>query len=153
MTIVMAMTEAQDQTDPSGGEPVETLVMTRAECLRRLAGTDVGRIGLSVDAMPVILPMAFALMDDDVVIRASWGDKLDAAVHDRVVCFEADGPDNADGCDWSVLVTGRAEIIRNPHELERVGQLPLRPWSTRPGDRFIRIPAELVSGRRMARCR
>jgi nitroimidazol reductase NimA-like FMN-containing flavoprotein (pyridoxamine 5'-phosphate oxidase superfamily) len=174
MTNVMAMTAAEFRTEPSGGDrrsgthatgepataggsesaaaaPLETLVMTRAECLGRLAGTDVGRIGLSVDAMPVILPMTFALMDDDVVIRASWGDKLDAAVHDRVVCFEADGQESPDG-GWSVLVTGRAEIIRNPQVLERAGRLPLRPWSTRPGDRFIRIPAEVVSGRRTARC-
>jgi nitroimidazol reductase NimA-like FMN-containing flavoprotein (pyridoxamine 5'-phosphate oxidase superfamily) len=131
----------------------ETLVMSRAECLRRLAATDVGRIGLSVDAMPVILPMSFAMLDDDVVIRASWGDKLDAAVHDRVVCFEADGQESPDGDGWSVLVTGRAEIIRNPQVLERAGRLPLRPWPTRLNDRFIRIPAEVVSGRRTSRCR
>jgi nitroimidazol reductase NimA-like FMN-containing flavoprotein (pyridoxamine 5'-phosphate oxidase superfamily) len=128
----------------------ETFVMSRAECLRRLAATDVGRIGLSVDAMPVILPMSFAMLDDDVVIRASWGDKLDAAVQDRVVCFEADGHEVPDG-DWSVLVTGRAEIIRNPQVLERAGRLPLRPWSSHPSDRFIRIPAEVVSGRRTSR--
>jgi nitroimidazol reductase NimA-like FMN-containing flavoprotein (pyridoxamine 5'-phosphate oxidase superfamily) len=151
----MAMTAADFRPDPSGGQGgIESLVMDRAECLRRLAGTEIGRIGLSVDAMPVILPMAFALLDDDVVIRASWGDKLDAAVHDRVVCFEADGPDTADGAEsWSVLVTGRAEIIRNPQVLERAVRLPLRPWSVRPSDRFIRIPAEVVSGRRTARCR
>jgi nitroimidazol reductase NimA-like FMN-containing flavoprotein (pyridoxamine 5'-phosphate oxidase superfamily) len=99
--------------------------------------------------MPVILPMAFAMLDDDVVIRVGWGDKLDAAVHHRVVCFEADGPEPADGGGgWSVLVTGRAEIIRNPQVLERAGRLPLRPWSPRRSDRFIRIPAEVVSGRR-----
>jgi hypothetical protein len=146
---------AMDATPPAvppataGDLESESIVLTRAECLRRLAGTDVGRIGLSVDAMPVILPMAFAMLDDDVVIRVGWGDKLDAAVHHRVVCFEADGSESAGG-GWSVLITGRAEIIRNPQVLERAGRLPLRRWSHRPTDRFIRIPAEVVTGRRMA---
>jgi uncharacterized protein len=156
VTNVMPMTAAESFAGEraANDEPsaIETTVMSRAECLRRLAGTDVGRIGLSVDAMPVILPMSFAMLDDDVVIRASWGSKLDAAVHDRVVCFEADGQESPGGEGWSVLVTGRAEIIRNPQVLERAGQLPLRPWSSRD-NRFIRIPAEVVSGRRTTRHR
>ena len=68
-----------------------------------------------------------------------------------MVCFEADGTETAAGGGWSVLVTGRAEIIRNPHVLERAERLPMRPWLARPTDRFVRIPADVVTGRRARR--
>ncbi len=138
------------RSDPVA-ERIEPEVMTRAECLELLADARVGRIGLSVDALPVILPMAFGLLGDDVVIRAGWGAKLDAAVLDRVVCFEADGSFSPGDVSWSVLVTGRAALLRDPEILERVGRLPLRPWAMDDGDRYIRIPVEVVSGRRIRR--
>jgi nitroimidazol reductase NimA-like FMN-containing flavoprotein (pyridoxamine 5'-phosphate oxidase superfamily) len=138
-------------SNPGGVERIKSEVMTRNECLDLLTSAKVGRIGLSVDALPVILPMAFALLDDDVVIRTGWGVKLDAAVHDRVVCFEADGSFSSGDVSWSVLVTGRAELINDPEALERVGHLSLRPWAVGDGDRFIRIPVEVVSGRRIRR--
>jgi nitroimidazol reductase NimA-like FMN-containing flavoprotein (pyridoxamine 5'-phosphate oxidase superfamily) len=123
-------------------------VLTPDECRGLLSQSVIGRIGLTVDNVPLILPVNFALLDGDIVIRTGWGAKLDAAASRQVVCFETDGFNPLYHSGWSVLVTGRAEVIRDPDELEEAHRLPLRPWAPRPGDHYIRIRAEHLSGRR-----
>ncbi len=118
-------------------------------CRSLLSGAALGRIGLTVGALPVILPMTYAVLDGDIVIRAGWGSKLDAAADGQVVCFEADAYNALYHDGWSVLVIGKAEIITDPAELERVGNLALRAWAFADGDHYIRIRFDLVSGRRI----
>lgn len=122
-------------------------VLTRAECLELLRASHLGRVGVSVDALPVILPVQYAMLGDDVVFRTGVGTKLDAALHNNVVAFEIDSVDPLYHRGWSVVVTGRAREVTDPHELAACRRLPLRPW--RPGavDRFVKITTEVVSGR------
>jgi nitroimidazol reductase NimA-like FMN-containing flavoprotein (pyridoxamine 5'-phosphate oxidase superfamily) len=62
---------------------LETL--DRDECLRLLATVPVGRIGLSIGALPAILPVNFAMVGSSIVIRTVVGSKLDAATRHAVV--------------------------------------------------------------------
>jgi CBS domain-containing protein len=80
---------------------------SRQECLSLLRGVDVGRLGLSVRALPVILAVRFVLADDDIIF-SSPSPTVDAALSGTVVCFEADEPGAGESLGWSVLVTGRA---------------------------------------------
>ena len=128
---------------------VSVVELDRGECVALLATVPVGRVGVSIGALPVILPVNFALMDGTVLFRTVPGTKLDAATHGTVVAFEADGyaPDGTTG--WSVLVIGRASEIRDPAELARARAIPLTPWAV--GDRaehFVRVELARVSGRR-----
>jgi uncharacterized protein len=50
---------------------------------------------------------------------------------------------------WSVLVTGRAEMITNPAQIHRIEQLHLAPWVSLPDRVFVRIPAAEITGRRL----
>lgn len=72
---------------------------------RHPGGVDVD--GFHHEALPVVLPVAFALEDEGVVIRVRPGSQLDAALRASVVGFEADDVD-PDGVGWSVAVTGVA---------------------------------------------
>jgi nitroimidazol reductase NimA-like FMN-containing flavoprotein (pyridoxamine 5'-phosphate oxidase superfamily) len=65
-------------------------VLQREECMALLATATVGRIGVSVDALPVILPVDFTVLDDLIVLRNVPRTKLSAAVKRRVVAFQAD---------------------------------------------------------------
>lgn len=125
------------------------VVLTRAECLQLLDRAVVGRVGLTVSALPVIFPVNYALLDDDIVVRTGWGTKLRAATHNQVVCFEADGFDPAVREGWSVLATGRAAVVEDPELLARVHALPLEAWAPAPRDHYVLIRAELMSGRRI----
>lgn len=124
-------------------------VLTRAQCLDLLRRAVVGRIGLTVGALPTILPVNFALLGEDVVIRTGWGAKLHAATDRQVVCFEVDGFDPPSRTGWSVLATGRAEVVDDPVRLDRVRALGLQSWAPEPRDQFLVLRTELLSGRQI----
>ena len=50
--------------------------LTPEECLLLLDLASVGRIGLSVQALPVILPVNFVMHEGDVIFRVGSGTKL-----------------------------------------------------------------------------
>jgi uncharacterized protein len=124
-------------------------VLTRDESLYLLGTVPVARIGLSMGALPVVLPVNFAIDGEEIVVRTSEGTKLDAAVAHAVVAVQADDFDAMSHTGWSVLVQGTSRLLTLPGEIERAGRLALRPWSGEVGDRFVAITTELVSGRRI----
>jgi nitroimidazol reductase NimA-like FMN-containing flavoprotein (pyridoxamine 5'-phosphate oxidase superfamily) len=123
-------------------------VIPRDEALRLLASAPVGRVVFTLRALPAVLPVNFVLDDDAVVIRTSPGSKLTAAVRNAIVAFQVDEIDPETHAGWSVLVTGRAREIRDPAEVARL-RPKLQPWASGEREHLIRIPAELVSGRRL----
>jgi len=116
------------------------------ECFERLRTTPFGRVALSSGALPVIFPIHYALLGRDPVFRTDPGTKLLAASDGQVLCLEIDAIDPFLHTGWSVMVTGRAEVLDDPDELHAVSRLPLRPWIGN-GDAFVRIETSLVSGR------
>jgi len=120
--------------------------LSEAECFERLRLTPFGRVALSSGALPVIFPIHFALLDRDPVFRTDPGTKLMAASDGQVLCLEIDEIHPLLHTGWSVLVTGRANVLTSPDEIEAAQSLPLRPW-TGSGDAYVRIDAALVSGR------
>ena len=124
-------------------------ILDEHECRHLLASQAMGRLGLTVEALPVILPVNYAMLDDDVVFRSTAGAKLGAALDQAVVCFEIDGHDDLAHEGWSVLVTGHAELIEDPDELAATERLPLQPWSGITTGFPVRVRTELISGRRI----
>lgn len=127
------------------------IILSREESLRLLAGASIGRVGLCMHALPTVLPVNFVLDGDTIVIRTGAGSKLEAAMHNAVVAFQADQIDALYHEGWSVVVTGVARAVTDPHDIERMERLPLRSWSIVPGDTLMTIDTELVSGRSLIR--
>jgi nitroimidazol reductase NimA-like FMN-containing flavoprotein (pyridoxamine 5'-phosphate oxidase superfamily) len=123
--------------------------LSREECLTLLGSRSVGRVGITLSALPVIFPVNFAVMDGDVVFRSSPGSKLTAAVQRAVVAFEVDDVDNMYHAGWSVLIVGPAYEITDGSELDRAKALPLTPWAPGTKGHFIRVRSEIISGRRI----
>jgi uncharacterized protein len=122
--------------------------LSPTECLALMRGVSLGRVGVSVDTLPVILPVNFVLDGNGVVFRTVPGTKLDAAVAGTVVAFEVDGSDAAHEAGWSVLIRGIAREVTEPDVLARVRALPLRSWARYgDADRYVRVEAELITGR------
>jgi len=124
-------------------------VLPRAECLRLLAQSRVGRVVVTDRALPAAFPVNFALLDEDVVFLTTAGSKLEAAEGEEVMAFEADDIDPVLHSGWSVLVQGLASVISDPEDLEQARALRLEPWAPGGNFQFVRIRAELVSGRRL----
>src|SRR4051794_9028870 len=119
------------------------------ECRRRLEGRHVGRIGLSVDALPVVLPVNYLLDSDRIYIRIERGAKLNAARQGVVACLEIDDFDVIGHAGWSVTVTGRLIEVTDPVELDQVGQLPVGRWAPMSDPHFLAMSAELLTGREL----
>lgn len=117
-------------------------------CLRLLASVPVGRVGFFADGEVVVLPVNHILDGQDPVFRTARGSKLSAAEGQSLVAFEADEYDEQTRTGWSVLVTGRAEVVYDEAEVERLSQRGLHPWATAVERPFwIRIRATSVTGR------
>lgn len=125
-------------------------VLGREECLALLRRVPVGRLGLSMNALPVVLPVAFVVDRDRLVVRTSRGTKLDAALAGAVVAFEADDFDPRTGDAWSVLVRGSSAVLDGPPDQPPpVGDRAL--WVADTADQWVAISTDLVSGRRFLR--
>ncbi|MGD0942757.1 MAG: pyridoxamine 5'-phosphate oxidase family protein [Acidimicrobiales bacterium] len=121
--------------------------LSRNECLRLLATSPIGRVGLSIEALPAVLPVNFAVLDGDVVFRTAEGTKLHAATVGRVLAFEADGYATDGLSGWSVLVQGVSRLVTEPTELHRALQLTVEPWAVDAADQIVRITSTMISGR------
>jgi nitroimidazol reductase NimA-like FMN-containing flavoprotein (pyridoxamine 5'-phosphate oxidase superfamily) len=126
-----------------------TQILEDDECRRLLAQQRVGRIAITTGDRPAILPVIYALMDGDIVFRTAPGDKLVAAALHQVVAFETDTFDLDRREGWSVDVVGTVEEIVHPAEIGRAESLGLDPWAGSVRDRYVRVRAEHLSGRRV----
>ena len=83
-------------------------------------------------------------------VRGTHGSKLSAAEGQAVVAFEADAYDPQTRSGWIVLVHGRAEVVYEDAEIQRLSGLGLHPWATAVDRPFwIRIRPTAVSGRQV----
>lgn len=119
------------------------------ECLRLLERGHVGRVGLTQSGRPVILPVNYVLDGDTVVFRTDEGTKLRFAQRRSFVAFEVDDIDAIYHTGWDVLVTGVAEEVHDPGEIERIDKLGLRPWAEGPKRHYVRIRPGAITGRRV----
>jgi len=123
--------------------------LDRDECLTLLATVPVGRVAITDQAMPAILPVNFLVDGSDVIIRSVRGSKLAAATREAVVAFEADTFDPDERTGWSVLVVGVASHVTARAEIDRLSRLGLQPYLDGAASHYIRIPAAHISGRRL----
>ena len=123
--------------------------LDRQECLSLLARPQIGRIVHTRNALPAVLPVNFGLDHGAVVLRTSAASELARAIDGVVVAFEADEVDAVTQSGWSVVVTGRATVVTDPAEHERLRRVGPRSWAPSPREVFVRIEPELVTGREL----
>ncbi|GKQ37467.1 pyridoxamine 5'-phosphate oxidase family protein [Streptomyces sp. A012304] len=124
--------------------------LDRQECLRLLAKVPVGRVVYTRQALPAVLPVNFSLgTDTSVLLCTSPDSDLVRAIDGVVVAFEADELDAATRSGWSVVVTGRATVVTDPAEQERLSQAGPISWMPLRDAVFVRIETEMVTGREL----
>lgn len=136
---------AAHSTDRSGME-----VLDQVECMELLASVPIGRVAMIDAGEIVVLPVNHVVLDGRVCFRTAPGAKLDAGIMQHVATFEADDYDAEAGTGWSVIVKGRADLVTDPDELDRLRASGVRPWSN-PTYRtnWVTMHASAVTGRRI----
>ena len=124
--------------------------LSRDECIARLRGSRVGRVGVSIDALPAILPVNFALLRDAILLCPSETSALFHAGVGSVVAFEVDSVDDAGHVEWSILARGIGLEVIEADELAIASSLWLKTWPRwKSAGRYIVIPTTMLSGRRL----
>jgi len=124
-------------------------ILGRDAC-RELLGTQLlGRIGVTVNALPVVLPVNYQLFDGELIIQTERDTRLADATHNTVVAFEVDHVDADGPGSWSVAITGIANEVTDPDVIAQLRCLPFTRWVRNDNDRYIAISLDLMSGRRL----
>lgn len=124
-------------------------LLGEADCWRLLRSAEVGRVAITMSALPAIFPVNFTMIDNTIVFRTSAGSKLDAAYRQTVVAFEVDSYDPVERSGWSVLVVGRSEVVHDIELTSQVVDSGLEPWAGGRRTHLVRITPGFVSGRRI----
>ena len=108
-------------------EGLELLTEDQARGL--LATGEVGRIGITIGALPAIFPVNYRLVDGSIVFRTAPGSKMSAAADGAVIAFEVDDYQLADRTrlERARRRPGRADP-RCRHDLQGA-----RPWARAAG--------------------
>jgi hypothetical protein len=86
--------------------------LERAECVRRLGPAGFGRLAITLDALPWIVPVRYAFDGSRIVVDVGADTEIAAAAREAVVAFEADVVDPTTGEPWSVIAVGVAHGVR-----------------------------------------
>jgi len=118
-------------------------VLTADECRRLLASKRIGRLALTVDALPCVLPVQYEMVGGGLLLRTPGHHEVRAGLDGEVVGFEADDLDLDHGTGWSVSVTGTVHVVDVPGTVDH-----LHPWFS--DGIALALDAQLVSGHRVA---
>jgi uncharacterized protein len=126
-------------------------VIDRDECLRLLAGDEIGRLAVIAGNTAIVFPVNYALDGETVVFRTDPGIKLDHGPRARA-SFEVDSFDRGQRTGWSVVATGRLEEVTryDAATFDRVRHLAVDPWAGGDKAHWMRLIPDRVTGRRVA---
>lgn len=118
-------------------------VLDEEECLRLFATAAVGRVAVVRGGLPSVVPVNVCIAEGAVWFRVGPGQLLDAALAGDVLAVEVDDVDRQNHTGWSVVVTGRAEVSPDRPDI------PVQAWRGGDAKHLVRVPTELVTGRRL----
>lgn len=117
------------------------------ECWRLLGTETLGRIALSVHALPAVVPVLFHMAGNRVVFTVDT-DALFAALTDNIVAFEVDHIDMETHEGWAVVAVGRSGPVAGVAPYQRAEG---REAGVSTTGRLIGISLDRLSGRRTRR--
>lgn len=123
--------------------------LTTDECLELLSGHGVGRIAVTTDSGPAILPVNYDVVDGAIVFRTSAAGAPSLAAG-REVAFEVDRIDEARSEGWSVLVLGPAAEVTDAQQVRALrARAHTTPWAGGEREQWLRIRPVRLTRRRI----
>jgi nitroimidazol reductase NimA-like FMN-containing flavoprotein (pyridoxamine 5'-phosphate oxidase superfamily) len=121
------------------------------ECVHLLLRHQVGRVAVTIDGQPHIVPVTYAADTAGDVVFRTGPDTVLARVHLERVAFEIDGVDEQTRTGWSVSVHGVGrEITDDDDRSARFLRQKLGDsWAPGPRTRWFAISPREVTGRRL----
>ncbi len=120
-------------------------VLSEDESWERLCSVALGRLVTNFAGEPEIFPVNYVVQDRTVLFRTAEGTKLYSAVSNRTVVFEADDHNVTEG--WSVIVRGRARLLKTDADIQKAERAQLVSWIATPKSCYVQVTASDITGR------
>jgi hypothetical protein len=120
--------------------------LDEAECRRLLRTASIGRLGFTDGALPVVLPVPFAVHDDRILIPAERDSSVVRAMRGAVVAFLVDSYLRDLRTGWGVTVVGPSRVIGAEHDVAVLDGLRLFASPPAPGRCYITLQPGLLRG-------
>jgi len=126
--------------------------LSYAECRALLVRQRAGRVAVSTPDGPHIIPLNYSVVDESIVFRTTPFSVLATYARNAKLAFEVDHFDDEHQIGWSVVARGRADVVVDPEELQRIRRVcaPL-PWADGTRNLFFRLDWKELSGRAVGR--
>jgi nitroimidazol reductase NimA-like FMN-containing flavoprotein (pyridoxamine 5'-phosphate oxidase superfamily) len=140
---------------PGGAPETVTEELDEAECLRLVAGQEVGRIAYNGRFGPTVLPVNYRFFEGSVVFRTGAGSPMDEDLRTGIedaeyrIAFEVDEFEAGLREGWSVLIQGSAHHVTSPEECAAVARAGVTPWPAGAKNAYLRIRPSRITGRRL----
>lgn len=119
-------------------------IISERECWELLATASVGRLALSVRALPVILPVQYYLDGRRLAVCLGHLGLPERSLNETIIAFAADSIDPATRSGWSVHIQGRSVIP---------GRFPIDTGCGWPAAaQLVQIEPGKISGQRIHLC-
>ena len=128
----------------------EIHVLSFSECQALLRAGVFGRIGVSADDGPHVIPVNYSVSDAAIIVRTARDGLLARHGRGARVAFQIDHVDYTRSRGWSVMVRGTTVVVDDPAEVARIRAVwePV-PWASGERSLLLRLPLTEVSGRRL----
>ncbi len=124
--------------------------LPREACLAHIAGAEVARVAVCTPLGPRIIPVNHTFDGHHILFRTTPYSELGTYARDADVAVEMDhlADDLSDG--WSVLVIGRATMVEDPAEVQRIReQHDPTPWAAGRRSLYVRVAVRDVTGQQL----
>ncbi|MCQ1581109.1 helix-turn-helix domain-containing protein [Streptomyces parvus] len=132
-----------------GARRARMVELDEATCWTRLGDHGVGRVALTLEDGPVVLPVNYQVLDGEVMFRTGDDSPL-AAAADTEIAFEADHFDDAFSRGWSVLIVGTVRPVADDDASQQLRKAAFStPWAGQDREHVMLLGARRITGRRI----
>lgn len=120
------------------------------ECQVLLACGLVGRVALCTPEGPQIFPVNYAVYENAVVFRTAPYSVLGSLAWNQRLALEIDHVDYERRRGWSVVASGRGEMVEDPDEIAAIrSSWDPSPWAGGERQLFIKLQWTSLTGRQI----
>jgi nitroimidazol reductase NimA-like FMN-containing flavoprotein (pyridoxamine 5'-phosphate oxidase superfamily) len=124
--------------------------LSYSECLALLRASVVGRIAVSAQDGPHVVPVNYSVSDTAVLMRAGPDGPVARFGIGVRVAFQIDHVDYTRRRGWSVLVRGTTALVDDPVEAARIrSSFEPVPWASGDRSLLLELPWTEITGRRL----
>jgi nitroimidazol reductase NimA-like FMN-containing flavoprotein (pyridoxamine 5'-phosphate oxidase superfamily) len=128
-------------------EPQE---LSYATCRGLLAIGVVGRAAVTTPDGPRIFTVNYSVVDEAILFRTTPDSVLGTYARNSALAFQVDNLDYEQQRAWSVMATGRAQAVEDPHEIAHIRAVwEPRPWAAGERELYVRLAWDELSGRQL----